>query len=101
MFLGVAVALGLAQVGWARFTSRFPPDSSPEGAYLRIAVAISEGRPRAGFAYLDYRKKASDRIAVAYPEPERGRLLEAYRVAATAEDGADVWLAMAEEHHWI
>lgn len=105
----IAAAGGLV---WHRVT-RFPPDTTPEGAYLRIAFNISEGNPRACFAYLedraqhaaysilDYRRKASDRIAAAYPEPERSRLLEAYRAHATAEDGADVWLDMATKRGFI
>jgi len=105
----IAAAGGLV---WHRVT-RFPPDTTPEGAYLRIAFNISEGNPRACFAYLedraqhaaysilDYRRKASDRIAAAYPEPERSRLLEAYRAHATAEDGADVWLDMATKQGFI
>ena len=106
-----AVLLG-ASIAWRR-ASAFPPDTSPEGAYLRIAVAVAEGRVRDCFAYLeeqaqhaaysirDYRKQASDRIAAAYPEPERSRLLEAYRVHATAPDGADVWVDIAHRRGWI
>jgi hypothetical protein len=93
--------------------SRFPPDTTPEGAYLRIAYNIGEGNARACFAYLedraqhaaysiqDYRRKASERIAAAYPEPERSRLLDAYRAHATAEDGADVWLDLAQKRGFI
>jgi hypothetical protein len=109
----LAASAVLGYVGWWRFTSRFPTETTPEGAYLRIAVAVSDGRVRDCFAYLedqaqhsafsirDYRKKASDRIAAAYPEPDRARLLDAYRAPATAPDGADVWVAMAAERHWV
>ena len=31
----------------------FPPDTTPEGAYDRIALAIAERRPRDTFAYLE------------------------------------------------
>jgi hypothetical protein len=110
---GVA-ALALAG-GWAAWqrAARFPPDTSPGGAYLRIAVNITEGKVRDCFAYLedqaqhaaysirDYRKKASDRIAASYPEPERSHLLDAYRAQATAPDGADVWLEMAQRRGWV
>ena len=37
----------------------------------------------AGYSIRDYRKRASDRVAAAYPEPERTRLLEAYSAHAT------------------
>lgn len=103
---------GVWVVGWRR-ASRFPPDTIPEGAYLRIAVNVTEGKVRDCFAYLedeaqhaaysirDYRKRASERIAATYPEPERSRLLEAYQVQATAPDGADVWLDMAQRRGWV
>lgn len=113
IFLGIAgAALAGGYLAWQR-AGRFPPDTTPDGAYLRIVVAISEGNPRACFAYLedraqhaaysirDYRKQASARVAASYPEPERTRLLEAYRVHASAPDGADVWLDMAQRRGWI
>jgi hypothetical protein len=108
----VFAALAGGFVLWQR-TSRFPPDSSPEGAYLRVAVAVADGRVRDCFAYLedqaqhaaytirDYRKRAADRVSAAYPEPERSRLLAAYKAHAEAPDGADVWKEMAERRGWI
>src|SRR5262245_38969062 len=109
--LGGATAVLLAGVGWWKFV-RFPPDSTPEGAYLRIAFNVSRGDVKACFAYLeeraqhaaytlrDYRRKAAVRIAESYPEPERARLLEAYRPHATAADGADVWADLATRRGW-
>jgi hypothetical protein len=109
---GVAAILAAGGLVWHRL-SRFPPDTTPEGAYLRIAAMLGEGDARGCFSYLedaaqhaaytvrDYRKKASDRVAAAYPEPERSRLLEMYRPFATAEDGADVWLVLGERRGWI
>ena len=108
-----AAALAIAgYAGWRRLT-RFPPDTTPEGCYLRIVVAISEGRVRDAFPYLDeparhaaysirdYRKHASELVAAQYPEPERTRLLAAYKVFAEAADGADVWNEMAQQRGWI
>lgn len=114
-FLGLGLAAALGVAGWAGWkrVARFPPDTEPEGAYLRIALAVAEGRPRDCFSYLedqaqhaaysirDYRKRASDRVAAAYPEPERSRLLAAYSKHASAPDGADVWVDMAERRGWI
>ncbi|AKT37449.1 hypothetical protein [Chondromyces crocatus] len=106
--LSLAAAGGLA---W-KFL-RFPPDTTPEGAYLRIARNIGRGEPRVVFSYLedraqhaaytirDYRKKARDRVAETYPEPERERLLALYGPAADATDGADVWVEMATRLGWI
>lgn len=110
--VGVAAALGIGLEA-ARRASAFPPDTTPEGAYLRIAWNIGRGDAAACFAYLedaaqhaaftirDYRRKASERVAAAYPEPERSRLLEAYRPFATANDGSDVWRELAERRGWI
>lgn len=107
-----AVLLTFATIaigGWAALSwlSRFPPDNTPEGVYMRIAFNLGQGDVRTCFHYLedraqhaaysirDYRKKASERIDKTYPEPERTRLLDAYRAHATAEDGADVWVEIA------
>jgi hypothetical protein len=114
-----AILLGLAAIGvgggglaWSR-CAHFPPDTTPEGAYLRISAAVNKDDARSCFAYLedraqhaaysirDYRRLASERIAAAYPEPERTRLLDAYRPHATAEDGADVWNEMARRLGWL
>src|SRR5262249_3003384 len=94
----VAVGVLLACLGGAYHPiTRFPPDTTPQGAYLRITSNITKGNPRDCFAYLeeeaqhaaysirDYRKKASERIAQSYPEPERSRLLSAYDAHAKAE----------------
>jgi hypothetical protein len=111
---GGAMAAGALAIGlvW-RNVVRFPPDTTPEGAYLRIASMLGEGDARGCFAYLedaaqhaaytirDYRKKASDRVAAAYPEPERARLIEAYRPFADAPDGADVWAHLGAQRGWV
>jgi hypothetical protein len=95
---------------WAlvvRGGAAFPEDTTPEGAYARIVLAVTEDRPRDCFAYLetraqwasytigDYRTKAAARIAEAYPEPEKSAALTAYRRHAEAPDGADVWADLA------
>jgi hypothetical protein len=108
--LGVLALLG---GGFAWSFLRFPKDTTPEGAYLRIAMNITRDDPRICFAYLedraqhaaytirDFRRKARDRIAEAYPEPERDRLLRQYGPHADAPDGADVWVEMATRLGWI
>jgi hypothetical protein len=107
-----ALVIGAGWAAWQR-AARFPPDTTPEGAYLRIAVNIADGKVRDCFAYLedaaqhaaysirDYRKHASERIAATYPEPERTRLLTTYKAHAEAPDGADVWLDMAQQRGWV
>ncbi|MDC0679371.1 MULTISPECIES: hypothetical protein [Sorangium] len=110
---GAAVVALLALVLVWRKLNQFPPDTTPEGAYLRIAYNIGVSDARACFPYLedraqhaaytirDYRRKASERIEASYPEPERARLLEQYRAHAMAEDGADVWVDMATKQGFI
>ena len=107
----LAVTLVAAFGAYSRAT--FPGDKTPEGAYARIVLAISEGHPRDCFAYLetqaqwasytihDYRAKAAARIAETYPEPEKSTLLGAYRHETEAKDGADVWLWFAEERGFL
>jgi hypothetical protein len=112
-----ALAIVVIVLALAAFTIRaffgFPADTTPEGAYLRIASSLGRGDARVVFSYQedaaqhacytirDYRKKASERIASAYPEPEKGRLLDEYRAHASAKDGADVWLDLAEHRGFI
>jgi hypothetical protein len=112
----LAVAIFPAFVWWrlvVRGRAEFPRDTTPEGAYARIVLAVTEGHPRDSFAYLetkaqwacytirDYRAKAAERIGKAYPEPEKSAALAAYPRESGAPDGADVWLAMAEHHGFL
>lgn len=108
----IAALIGVAALVWRQIVA-FPSDTTPKGAYFRIAAAVGRGEPRECFAYLEdpaqhaaysvkeYRAKASEQIAAHYPEPERSRLLEAYRVHATARDGADVWVDLAIQRGWV
>ncbi|XXT18579.1 hypothetical protein WME94_50960 [Sorangium sp. So ce429] len=107
-----AVAVVALLLFWWKL-NQFPPDTTPEGAYLRIAYNIGASDARACFPYLedraqhaaytirDYRRKAFERIEASYPEPERTRLLDQYRAHAMAEDGADVWVDLAARQGFI
>src|SRR5450432_2500231 len=109
--LGLGTGLVVSFVVYSHLT--FPDDKTPEGAYARVVLSISEGRPRDCFAYLetkaqwasytihDYRAKAAARIAATYPEPEKSDQLAAYRHEAEARDGADIWLWLAESRGFI
>ena len=111
--IGGAVALVGVIGGAAFWLTRFPPDTEPRGAYLRIAYSIGKGDTKMVFPYLeeeaqhacftirDYRKKASDVVDQSYPEPERTRLLDAYETHARASDGSDVWVDMAVERGFV
>jgi hypothetical protein len=107
----VALVLTSSLIAWAWVT--YPSDRTPEGAYLRIMVAVNRGRPEEFFAYIeteaqhacytirDYRRRARDRVLGAYPEPERTRIAQAYRPLAEAPDGADVFGMYARERAWL
>lgn len=110
VLLGV-LGLLVARVVYAY--ASFPSDKTPEGAYLRVAIAVNRGRAEDFFAYLetraqhaaytirDYRKKSLERLQAAYPEPERSRLSQAYAAEANAADGADVFALYAQRNGWI
>lgn len=106
-----ALAVVLGWFAWARLT--YPSDRTPEGAYLRVMMAVNRGRTQDLFPYLetraqhacytvrDYRKKARARVLEAYPEPERTRLSQKFAVFADAPDGADVFAEYARSRGWI
>ena len=101
----------LAAWGWAQV--RFPSDRTPEGAYLRIVIAVNRGRAQDFFAYTetraqhacytirDYRKKSRNRVLSSFPEPERSRLAAQYLEEAEAPDGADVLAYYAKQNGWM
>jgi hypothetical protein len=108
LILGAIALLGVA---WPR--PRFPSDQTPEGAYLRIALAINRSEAQDFFAYLEtpaqhacfsigqYRRQSKERIEQAFPEAERKRALEALEPFALHPDGPDVFAAYAEREAWI
>ena len=111
------MAAGGATLAWVAFVAyshlTFPSDTTPEGAYARIVLAITKGNPRDCFAYLetqaqwaaytirDYRTKSARAVERDYPEGERSALLASYRGLADVPDGADVWITMAERRGFI
>jgi hypothetical protein len=113
--LALAAALGLVIVAGARAINKrpFPPDTTPEGAYARVALAIAERRPRDAFAYLeteaqwaaytirDTRKKACDRVRASYPPADGAALLGGWKDEADAPDGADVFALLAGKRGWV
>ncbi len=97
---------------YATLRRPFPSDQTPEGAYLRIAKAVAKDDPRAAFAYLedeaqwasftvrDMRRRARERIAASYPEPERTELLARHAEIAAAEDGSDAFALLYRQRGW-
>jgi hypothetical protein len=96
-----------------RSRARLPPDTTVEGTYARIVLAVSEGHPRDIFAYLEteaqwgvlttqkYRSESYALVEASYPEPERSRLLDAYRPTARAPEPPDAFAAIAADRGLI
>jgi hypothetical protein len=109
--LGVAALVVGGSIAVAR--RPFPADTTPEGAYDRIALAVAERRPRDAFAYLEteaqwasftireLRRKACDRVRASYPAAEQGKLLDAWREEAEEPDGPDVFVVFAARRGWV
>jgi hypothetical protein len=91
----------------------FPAEDTPEGAYARITIAISEDRPRDIFAYLEdeaqwaahtIRKERAAALSKArahYPPEELSKLETELGEDAKASDGADVFIRIARARGWI
>jgi hypothetical protein len=112
--IALLVIPALLWLAFARLSRKsFPAENTPEGAYARIVLAISEGHPGDCFAYLetqaqwatftirDYHTEAAALIAQHYPEPERSRELSAYGAEARLHEGPEVWVALAERHGFL
>lgn len=101
-------------VAWrAAFVRAFPPDTTPEGAYLRVAKNVSEDHVRDAFAYLeteaqwaaytirDARRQACELARASYPAAEAAPLVAAFQPYADAPDGADVFVLEARRRGWV
>jgi hypothetical protein len=113
----LALAATLALLVWAGSHAvahrPFPPESTPEGAYTRIALAIAERRTRDAFAYIeteaqwaaftvhDVRKAACDRVRASYPAAEGKALLDAWHEEADAADGPETFARLAARRGWV
>lgn len=91
----------------------FPPDTTPQGAYMRIVQASRRDRPEEMFAYLeteaqwslitalDYRKKAATKVRESYPEPEARELLATLEPVAAAADGPALLAIEMRRRGWL
>jgi hypothetical protein len=111
--LVAAVAVSLGAGSWAVSHKSFPPDTTPEGAYARIAFDVAERRPRDAFPYLeteaewasftvrDLRRKACDRVRASYPAEAAAPLLAAWHEEADARDGPDLFAWWVSRRGWL
>lgn len=86
----------------------FPADTTPQGAYLRLAHAITENRVREAFPYTetetqwasftirDARKSALETARASYPPAELAKLVDNWGKMAATPDGADAFALLAE-----
>jgi hypothetical protein len=114
-FLGWSLgALGGGAALWGcKAPAAFPPETTPEGAYARISVAISESRPRDVFAYLEdeaqwashtiqkERRAALERARKSHPKEALDSLEAAYGPDAAAVDGVDVFVRVGKARGWF
>ena len=107
--LALLVEIGTKAVG----RRPFPPDTTPAGAYARIALAVAERRPKDIFAYLETeaqwasftlhqaRKEACDKIRASYPADPREKLLDTWKDEGDSADGPDAFARLAASRGWI
>lgn len=108
---GVVIVAGAA-AAYPLFHQPFPPDTTPEGAYMRIAISVTSDDPKAFFAYLEtqaqwacytlqeMRKKARDLVLASYPPDQQKKLADDYAPYANAPDGSDVFAYVYRARNW-
>jgi hypothetical protein len=114
LFVVAVVAALLIALGSRAINRRpFPADTTPDGAYVRIVLAVTERHVRDVFPYLeteaqwaaytirDARKRACDRVRASYPPDQQKGLLDGWREEGDAPDGADVVALLGDRRGWI
>ena len=110
--LGVVIFVA-APFGFMRWLGRdFPADTTPQGAYLRVTLAVTDDKFENAFAYLeteaqwachslfDYWQRSATLIRTAYPEPERTRLLTSQRMLTDIADAPHFFAQEARARGW-
>lgn len=110
---GVVAVIGGIPLGWSAWAAfRFPSDRTPDGCYLRIALALSKSRLEDCFAYVETesqhalfaihqaRREALALVRTSFEEPERSRLIEAYGAEGDAPDPAGCLAVMGRQRGW-
>jgi hypothetical protein len=109
----LALLAVFAHFAYRALSTTFPPDHTPEGAYLRIVKAVADSNPKGIFPYLetdaqwasftirDARETALARVRASYPPEERRPYEDAYATLAAAPDGPDAFAILAAQRGWI
>lgn len=110
---GVAAVVVGIPVGWTAYTGlRFPSDRTPEGAYLRVALALGKRKLQDCFPYLetasqhalftilDYRKRSLALVRKSFVDPEKARWIEAWQAEGDAADPPGLWEVLASRNGW-
>jgi hypothetical protein len=107
--LVLAVEIGTKVAG----RKPFAPDTTPGGAYARIALAVAERRPKDIFAYLETeaqwasftlhqaRAKACGLVRESYPADQREKLLGTWKDEGDSADGPDAFARLAVRRGWM
>jgi hypothetical protein len=114
LLLGLLALALIVELGTKAAGRRpFPPDTTPAGAYARIALAVAERQPKDIFAYLETegqwasftlhqaRKDACDKVRASYPADQREKLLETWKEEGDSADGPDAFARLAVGRGWI
>lgn len=110
--LALAV-LAAAALFAAVYVRRYPADTTPEGAYLRLAKHLELGQPELAFSYLEVdardavyamaraRTDALAQVRATFPPGEALAFAESYAALATGDDGPRAFARYAEPRGWI
>jgi hypothetical protein len=111
LFLALVAAVEIGTKAAGR--KPFPPDTTPAGAYARIAFAVAERHPKDIFAYLETeaqwasftlqqaRMEACGKVRASYPPDQREKLLDAWKEEGDSADGPDAFARLALRRGWI
>ena len=107
------LALLCVPLGWSAYGAlRFPSDRTPDGAYLRIVLALNNGNERDVFPYLEeeaqnaictiheYRAKSLKLVRDSFDEPDRSQWEAVYREEGDADGPAGLWVVLALRNGW-
>jgi hypothetical protein len=106
-------ALAAAALFAAVYVRRYPADTTPEGAYLRLAKHLELGQPELAFSYLEVdardaayvmaraRTDALARVRQAFPAEEARAFASSYAALATGDDGPKAFARYAEPRGWL